>query len=95
MINRRGFVKLLTAAVAIPSLAKVAEKETSLPAKMKYKGFDVLVMDAPWIGGNIKQVYASNDEYNNAVLVYENVDWEEIEKDMKLTIDRHIRKQVA
>lgn len=94
-MNRREFGKLLAAAVLVPSLITLSNKEAKLPAKMRYRGFDCLVSDADRHGFGVKQVYWSNGKYQNGLLVDRDIDWQKVEDAIKKNVDRYYKKKVA
>ncbi len=94
-MDRREFLKLVAVAVTVSSLSDLAVPDAKLPAKIKYKGFDILVTDRPEMCF-AQQIYWSNGKCHNGILVDRGtVDWHEMEKVIKVAIDRHIKRQVA
>lgn len=84
-MDRRSFVKLLAAAVAVPSLSGISTSQ-SFPVKWRYKGFDIIVTERPdrWY---CKQVFASKGNSCAAVLFDKDEPMKQIEDNIKLWID--------
>lgn len=91
-MDRREFVKLLSSAILVPSLAGISASQ-KFPIKWRYRGFDVVVDEIP--RKRCKQVYASDGKYHGAILVDNDTLMSKMEQMIKVMINRTIKKRVA
>ena len=91
-MDRREFITLLAAAVAVPSLVMSPSAQAKLEGvdvKFRYRGFDFILAERP----PHKLIYFSDGRYTGADLYDQDDSWSIIEMSAKAMVDYQIKKR--